>query len=43
MRRKRFSVSGTELFVPPRGVEIEMSQFEFTVGAVYRFGSGSRK
>jgi long-chain fatty acid transport protein len=32
------SVTGTELGVPTRFVEIEMSQFEFTVGAVYRFG-----
>jgi long-chain fatty acid transport protein len=38
MYAPKASVSGTELFVPPRSVEIEMSQFEFTVGAVYRFG-----
>ena len=42
MYAPKASVSGTELFVPPRGVEIEMSQFEFTVGAVYRFGNGSK-
>jgi long-chain fatty acid transport protein len=36
------SVSGTELLAGPRSVEIEMSQFEFTVGAVYRFGNGSK-
>ena len=35
----RASVSGVELGAPGRAVEIEMSQFEFTVGAVYRFGS----
>ncbi len=33
------TVSGVELVTPGRAVEIEMSQFEFTVGAVYRFGS----
>jgi long-chain fatty acid transport protein len=38
MYAPRATVTGTELFVPPRSVEIEMSQFEFTVGAVYRFG-----
>ena len=32
------SVSGAELGAPTRFVEIEMSQFEFTVGATYRFG-----
>jgi long-chain fatty acid transport protein len=35
----RASVSGTELGAPLRNVEIEMSQFEFTAGVVYRFGS----
>jgi long-chain fatty acid transport protein len=33
------SVSGSELGAPGRQVEIEMSQFEFTVGMVYRFGN----
>ncbi len=33
------SVSGVELFAPGRRVEIEMSQFEFTAGVVYRFGN----
>ena len=42
MYAPKASVSGTELFVPPRSVEIEMSQLEFTVGAVYRFGGGSK-
>ena len=32
------SVSGHELLFTTRQVEIEMSQFEFTVGVVYRFG-----
>ena len=32
------SVTGAELGAPARFVEIEMSQFEFTVGATYRFG-----
>lgn len=32
------SVEGVELFAPGRRVEIEMSQFEFTAGVVYRFG-----
>jgi long-chain fatty acid transport protein len=36
------SVEGVELFAPGRRVEIEMSQFEFTAGIVYRFGSGQR-
>ncbi|NJO34884.1 MAG: hydrocarbon degradation protein, partial [Rhodospirillales bacterium] len=36
------SVSGVELGAPGRRVEIEMSQFEFTVGLVYRFGDGQR-
>jgi long-chain fatty acid transport protein len=35
----RASVTGTELGAPLRTVEIEMSQLEFTVGVVYRFGS----
>jgi long-chain fatty acid transport protein len=39
MYAPRASVSGTELLAGPRTVEIEMSQFEFTVGAVYRFGN----
>ena len=39
MYAPRASVTGTELGAPLRTVEIEMSQFEFTVGAVYRFGS----
>ena len=38
MYAPRASVSGTELFFPTHNVEIEMSQFEFTVGATYRFG-----
>lgn len=38
MYAPKATVTGTELLVPPRNVEIEMSQFEFTVGAVYRFG-----
>jgi long-chain fatty acid transport protein len=38
MYAPRASVNGTELGAT-RSVEIEMSQFEFTVGAVYRFGS----
>lgn len=33
------SVDGVELFAPGRRVEIEMSQFEFTAGVVYRFGN----
>ena len=36
------SVSGVELGAPGRRVEIDMSQFEFTVGMVYRFGDGQR-
>lgn len=36
------SVTGVELGAPGRLVEIEMSQFEFTVGLVYRFGEGQR-
>jgi long-chain fatty acid transport protein len=36
------SVSGPELQFPARTVNIEMSQFEFTAGVVYRFGEGSR-
>ena len=39
MYAPRATVTGTELGAPLRNVEIEMSQFEFTVGAVYRFGS----
>jgi long-chain fatty acid transport protein len=39
MYAPRTSVSGPELLNPFRTVEIEMSQFEFTVGAVYRFAS----
>ena len=39
MYAPRATVSGTELLTAGRPVEIEMSQFEFTVGAVYRFGS----
>jgi long-chain fatty acid transport protein len=39
MYAPRAAVTGTELGAPGRAVEIEMSQFEFTVGAVYRFGS----
>lgn len=35
-------VSGTELLVPTRTVNIEMTQFEFTAGLVYRFGGGQR-
>jgi long-chain fatty acid transport protein len=42
MYAPRATVSGTELFVPARSVEIEMSQLEFTVGAVYRFGGGAK-
>jgi long-chain fatty acid transport protein len=34
------SISGVELGAPLRQVEIEMSQFEFTAGLVYRFGNG---
>lgn len=34
------SVSGVELNAPTRLVDIEMSQFEFTAGVVYRFGNG---
>lgn len=33
------SVSGVELGAPNQAVEIEMSQFEFTAGVVYRFGN----
>jgi long-chain fatty acid transport protein len=33
------SVSGQELIFNTRQVEIEMSQFEFTAGVVYRFGN----
>ena len=36
------SVTGVELGAPGRMVEIEMSQFEFTVGLVYRFDQGQR-
>ena len=39
MYAPRATVTGTELLTAGRPVEIEMSQFEFTVGAVYRFGS----
>jgi long-chain fatty acid transport protein len=35
----RTSVSGPELGNPLRNVEIEMSEFEFTFGGVYRFDS----
>jgi long-chain fatty acid transport protein len=42
MYAPKATVSGTELFVPPRSVEIEMSQLELTVGAVYRFGGGAK-
>jgi hypothetical protein len=38
MYAPRATVSGVELLTAGRPVEIEMSQFEFTVGAVYRFG-----
>jgi long-chain fatty acid transport protein len=38
MYAPRATLSGTELTNPARAVEIEMSQFELTVGAVYRFG-----
>ena len=41
MYAPKATVSGIELFFPARSVEIEMSQFEFTVGAVYRFGTGA--
>lgn len=34
------SVSGPELLFPTRQVDIEMTQFEFTAGLVYRFGNG---
>jgi long-chain fatty acid transport protein len=36
------SVSGQELIFNTRQVEIEMSQFEFTAGVVYRFGGGQQ-
>ena len=36
------SVSGVELGAPGRRVDIDLSQFEFTVGMVYRFGEGQR-
>lgn len=36
------SVSGVELGAPGRRVDIDLSQFEFTVGMVYRFGDGQR-
>jgi len=36
------SVDGVELGAPGRQVHIEMSQFEFTAGVVYRFGNGQR-
>jgi long-chain fatty acid transport protein len=39
MYAPKATVTGSELLFPARSVEIEMSQFEFTVGAVYRFGS----
>ena len=39
MYAPRATVTGIELLTAGRSVEIEMSQFEFTVGAVYRFGS----
>jgi long-chain fatty acid transport protein len=39
MYAPRATVSGTELGAPLRHVEIEMSQFEFTAGVIYRFGS----
>jgi long-chain fatty acid transport protein len=36
------SVDGVELNAATRQVHIEMSQFEFTAGVVYRFGNGQR-
>jgi long-chain fatty acid transport protein len=39
MYAPRNSMSGAELLNPFRTVEIENSEFEVTVGAVYRFGS----
>ena len=39
MYAPRATVTGAELLFPGRPVEIEMSQLEFTVGAVYRFGN----
>ena len=39
MYAPRATVTGVELLTAGRPVEIEMSQFEFTVGAVYRFGN----
>jgi long-chain fatty acid transport protein len=39
MYAPRATITGVELLTAGRPVEIEMSQFEFTVGAVYRFGS----
>lgn len=38
MYAPRASVSGPELNNPARTVSVDMSEFEFTVGAVYRFG-----
>ncbi len=42
MYAPRATVSGTELGFASHDVEIDMSQFEFTVGAVYRFGGPSK-
>ncbi len=39
MYAPRNSITGTELGAAQRNVEIENSEFEFTVGAVYRFGN----
>jgi long-chain fatty acid transport protein len=42
MYAPKATVTGTELLFPARSVEIEMSQFELTIGAVYRFGGPSK-
>lgn len=39
MYAPRASVTGPELNNPTRTVSVDMSEFEFTVGAVYRFGA----
>lgn len=42
MYAPRATVTGTELGNTNRNVSVDMSEFEFTVGAVYRFGADPR-
>jgi long-chain fatty acid transport protein len=42
MYAPRNSVTGPELGFPTRTVEIDMREFEFTIGGVYRFGGERR-